>query len=64
METTIASQEEQLAIVNDEKQQADLRSESLASEVEELNEKLNFSDSELQRLEELIISLVSSLYIL
>nr|GEV32322.1 kinesin-like protein KIN-7O [Tanacetum cinerariifolium] len=61
METTIASQEEQLAIVNDEKQQADLRSESLASEVEELNEKLNFSDSELQRLEELIISLRSDL---
>lgn len=60
METTIGSLEEKLAIANDEKQQAVLRSETLTFEIEELSEKLNFSNSELQKLEELVSSLVSS----
>ncbi|KAD6453624.1 hypothetical protein E3N88_08329 [Mikania micrantha] len=60
METTIGSLEEKLAITDDEKQQAVLRSETLAFEVEELTEKLNLSNSELQKLEELVSSLVSS----
>lgn len=59
METTIGSLEEQLAIANDQKQQAVLRSEDLLLEVQDLSEKLDFSNSELQRLEELVSSLVS-----
>lgn len=59
METTIGTLEEQLATANDENQQAMLRSETLKFEVEELSEKLNFSNSELQRLEDLVPSLVS-----
>ncbi|XP_076950142.1 kinesin-like protein KIN-7O [Bidens hawaiensis] len=58
---TIGSLEEQLAIANDENQQAMLRSETLNFEVEELSEKLNFSNSELQRLEDLVSSLRAEL---
>ncbi|KAL8238901.1 hypothetical protein R6Q59_015468 [Mikania micrantha] len=61
METTIGSLEEKLAITDDEKQQAVLRSETLAFEVEELTEKLNLSNSELQKLEELVSSLRAKL---
>ncbi|KAL8210011.1 hypothetical protein R6Q57_006743 [Mikania cordata] len=63
METAIGSLEEKLAITDDEKQQAVLRSETLAFEVEELTEKLNLSNSEFQKLEELVSSLVSSDFI-
>ncbi|XP_076948894.1 kinesin-like protein KIN-7O [Bidens hawaiensis] len=58
---TIGSLEEQLAIANDDNQQAMLRSETLNFEVEELSEKLNFSNSELQRLEDLVSSLRAEL---
>ncbi|KAI3505372.1 hypothetical protein L1887_27484 [Cichorium endivia] len=58
MERTIASLEEQLTNANDENQQVVLRSESLVQEVEELSEKLEFSNSELERLEEMVSSLV------
>ncbi|KAI3828704.1 hypothetical protein L1987_02813 [Smallanthus sonchifolius] len=61
METTIGSLEEMLALANDEKQQAVSRSETLMFEAEELSEKLNFSNSELQRLEELVSSLRAKL---
>ncbi|XP_071737421.1 kinesin-like protein KIN-7O [Rutidosis leptorrhynchoides] len=61
MEATIGSLEEQLAIVNDEKEQAVLRAESLDLKVQELSDKLNFTNSELQTLEELVSSLRAEL---
>lgn len=59
MERTIVSLEEQLATANDESQQAVIRSESLVQEVEELSDKLEYSNSELERFEEMVSSLVS-----
>lgn len=61
MERTIASLEEQLTNANDENQQLFLRSESLVQEAEELSEKLVFSNSELERLEEMVSSLRANL---
>ncbi|CAH1453440.1 unnamed protein product [Lactuca virosa] len=61
MERTIVSLEEQLATANDENQQAVLRSESLVQEVEELSDKLEYSNSELERFEEMISSLRANL---
>lgn len=57
METTIGSLEEKLATTNDEKEQAVLSSERLVLEVQDLSDKLNFSNSELQTLEDLVSSL-------
>ncbi|XP_024996698.1 kinesin-like protein KIN-7O [Cynara cardunculus var. scolymus] len=57
METTIGSLEEKLATTNDEKEQAVLNSERLVLEVQDLSDKLNFSNSELQALEDLVSSL-------
>ena len=59
MERTIASLEEQLTIANDENQQAVLRSESLVQELEDLSDKLGFTNSEVESLQETISSLVS-----
>nr|XP_043629073.1 kinesin-like protein KIN-7O isoform X2 [Erigeron canadensis] len=61
MEATIGSLEEKNAIINDEKEQAVSRSESLELEVQELSDKLNFSDSELKSLVELVSSLRAKL---
>ena len=60
METAIGSLEEKLATANEEKEQAVLNSERLVLEIQDLSEKLNFSNSELQALEDLVSSLVSS----
>ncbi|KAL4565287.1 hypothetical protein LXL04_029375 [Taraxacum kok-saghyz] len=61
MERTIASLEEQLTIANDENQQAVLRSESLVQEVEDLTDKLGFTNSKVERLQETISSLRANL---
>ncbi|XP_023769531.2 kinesin-like protein KIN-7O isoform X1 [Lactuca sativa] len=61
MERTIVSLEEQLATANDESQQAVIRSESLVQEVEELSDKLEYSNSELERFEEMVSSLRANL---
>ncbi|KAJ9536971.1 hypothetical protein OSB04_029704 [Centaurea solstitialis] len=61
METTIGSLEEKLATTNDEKEQAVLSAERLVLEVQDLSEKLDFSNSELQTLEDLVSSLRANL---
>lgn len=58
MEATIASLEEQLAVANDDKEQAILRSESLVSEVLALTDKMNMSNSDLATLQGTVSSLV------
>ncbi|XP_010276627.1 PREDICTED: kinesin-like protein KIN-7O isoform X2 [Nelumbo nucifera] len=57
METTIASLEEDLAVANGEKEEALVRNEILASELEATSNKLNTSDTELKMLEEEISSM-------
>ncbi|XP_019187796.1 PREDICTED: kinesin-like protein KIN-7O isoform X2 [Ipomoea nil] len=60
METTIASLEEQLTMANEEKEEAESRAGSLASNAE-LSDELNVSNAELSVLKEKVLDLTSSL---
>nr|GMD44776.1 kinesin-like protein KIN-7O isoform X1 [Ipomoea batatas] len=61
METTIASLEEQLTIANEEKEEAESRAGSLASDIQTLSDELNASNAELSVLQEGVLDLKSRL---
>nr|GMD44770.1 kinesin-like protein KIN-7O [Ipomoea batatas] len=61
METTIASLEEQLTIANEEKEEAESRAGSLASDIQTLSDELNASNAELSVLQEEVLDLKSRL---
>ncbi|CAH9085971.1 unnamed protein product [Cuscuta epithymum] len=61
MEKTIASLEEELANSNKEKEEAESRAESLASDIHKLSDELDVSKTELSALKEEVLHLTSNL---